>query len=366
MSDRIAWLKRQFQGRRVLLTGHTGFKGGWLAIWLKDLGAEVAGLALDPSTQPSLFDAAEVRGCLVEDFRVDIRDGQRVRDTVCGFNPEIALHLAAQPIVRTAYKLPAETFHTNVGGTVNVLEALRHCDAVKSIVVVTTDKVYENREWVHAYREPDPLGGHDPYSASKAACEIAAASYARAFFHVRKVGFATCRAGNVIGGGDWADDRIVADSVRALAQGKPIPVRNPASTRPWQHVLEPLHGYLLTAARLLEAPEDISGAWNFAPEVDSGRPVEALVKLFLDEWGGGGWEDLSQQQGNAPHEAQRLALAWDKAYRVLGWQPIWNFETTIRRTVAWYRDQLAGKSALTLCRNDLARFQQDLQEHSQP
>jgi CDP-glucose 4,6-dehydratase len=350
-----------YKDKRVLLTGHTGFKGSWLSMWLKLLGAETTGYALDPPTEPSLFDRAKVADT-VHDARGDIRDYESVRAVLAEAQPEIIFHMAAQPIVRLSYEEPKATFDTNVGGTVNLLEAARKCATVKAIVVITTDKCYDNREWVHAYRENDALGGHDPYSASKGAAEIVAASYAKSFSNESGVHVATARAGNVVGGGDWASDRILPDAARALEAGKGVPVRNPASIRPWQHVLEPLYGYLLLGSRLLACPndaqakEDLAGGWNFAPDVRSCRPVGELIDLFVQHYGSGHWDDLSAHQENAPHEARFLSLAWDKAYRHLGWRPHWDFEETIKRSAEWYAQHAAGADARGLCEEDINAF----------
>ena len=344
-----------YAGRHVLVTGHTGFKGSWLCLALHRLGARVTGLALDPPTNPNLFTLARI-GEVVDDRRVELRDYEAVAATVRTVEPEIVFHLAAQPIVRRAYVDPKETFDVNVGGTVNVLEAIRNCPSVRAAVMVTTDKCYENREWLHAYRETDPLGGHDPYSASKAAAEITCAAYARSFFVSNGVALATARAGNVIGGGDWAQDRIVPDMVRSLANGDRVGVRNPSAIRPWQHVLEPISGYLRLGVHLLEATAGLAGAWNFGPAPTSFCTVQELVTAYIKHNGAGSWDDLSREQGDAPHEASILTLAWEKAFHTLGWQPRWDFEETVSRTAAWYRRQADGEDARTLCLEDLTAY----------
>lgn len=323
-----------FAGRRVLLTGHTGFKGSWLSRWLLDLGAEVTGYALEPDTTPSLFEDLRLTNAL--DSRIgDVRDARAVEDVVSEVRPEVVLHLAAQPLVRRSYAEPRYTFETNVMGTVNVLEAVRRCDDTRVVVNVTTDKVYENQETGVPFAEDDALGGWDPYSASKAASEVVTSSYRRSFLSGESGAVvASARAGNVIGGGDWASDRLVPDCARALSAGKPVLVRNPASVRPWQHVLDPLSGYLHLAASLLVNPE-LAGAFNFGPGSSSDAKVAEVVELFVREWGGGTWEaPLSDGQ---PHEAGVLRLDIDKAEQTLGWRPVWDLGETVERTARWYR-----------------------------
>jgi CDP-glucose 4,6-dehydratase len=327
-----------WSGKSVLLTGHTGFKGSWLATWLTELGARVTGLSLSPNTEPALFNQLQLDRRLNHQIG-DIRDRALVTQQVQQAQPDAVFHLAAQPLVRLSYKEPVETWETNVMGTINVLEALRLLDRPCVAIFITTDKCYENREWLYGYRENDPLGGYDPYSSSKAGAELAIASWRRSFFQGNgQVRIASVRAGNVIGGGDWAEDRIVPDAIRALERGEPIPVRNPHATRPWQHVLEPLSGYLLLAQRIYEAPSEqlsnLCSAFNFGPGLDSNRPVRELVETILSHWPGS-W--LDQSNPRAVHEANLLNLVTDKAFHRLGWQPKWNFERTIQETVAWYR-----------------------------
>ncbi|MDQ2918861.1 MAG: CDP-glucose 4,6-dehydratase, partial [Verrucomicrobiota bacterium] len=325
-----------FRDRTVWLSGHTGFKGSWLATWLLELGARVHGYALEPATQPSLFEQLSLVSRLHAHEIADVRNAAMVEKSIRAAKPDFVFHLAAQPLVRYSYQQPQETYATNVMGTVHVLEALRKVDRPCCAVFVTTDKVYENLESQHAYREEDPLGGFDPYSSSKAAAEIAIASYRRSFFvpNESATAIASARAGNVIGGGDWALDRIVPDSIRALQCGEPIPVRNKKSARPWQHVLEPLGGYLALAAGLAGGNGALRSAFNFGPGEESNRTVEEVVTAILARWPGT-WEDKSD--ANAPHEAGRLNLAIAKAFRLLNWSPVWNFEETISETVAWYR-----------------------------
>lgn len=346
-----------WHGRRVLITGHTGFKGSWLALWLLELGAQVTGLALPPETEPNLFSQLELDRRL--DHRLgDIRDAALLQDLVLETRPEVVLHLAAQPLVRLSYQQPAATWATNVMGTIHLLEALRQLDEPCAAVLVTTDKVYRNNEWIYGYRENDPLGGHDPYSSSKAAAELAIASWRSSFCgslphqtpHLR---LASARAGNVIGGGDWSLDRIVPDAMRALSQGEAIGVRNPAATRPWQHVLEPLGGYLRLAEGLA-ASEEQASAYNFGPQLEANRPVRELVEEALRHWPGR-WQD--QSDPNAPHEASLLNLVIDRAHHELGWAPRWGFATTVERTVRWYRRvQEVQASALECCQDDLAAY----------
>ena len=326
-----------YRGKRVFITGHTGFKGSWLTEWLLALGAHVTGYSLPPPTDPALFDQLGL-AARIKHIEADIRDLDRLSAAIVESDPEFVFHLAAQPLVRLSYDQPVETYQTNVIGTVHVLEALRSLTTPCVAIFVTTDKCYENREWLHAYREEDPLGGYDPYSSSKAAAEIAIAAYRQSFFNPARrtpVKVASARAGNVIGGGDWAQDRIVPDSIRALARGEAIRVRNKNSTRPWQHVLEPLSGYLTLAAALATRDEEqLCSAFNFGPTLASNRSVEALVNQILKQWPGK-WAD--QSDPNAPHEARLLNLATDKAFHLLNWSPVWNFETTAQMTVDWYR-----------------------------
>ena len=325
-----------WQGKKVLITGHTGFKGSWLSLWLLQLGAQVAGLSLEPNTQPSLFEQLALNQQLKHHIG-DIRDLELVKKVVSQFQPDIVFHLAAQPLVRLSYSEPVTTWQTNVIGTVNVLESLKTLDQLCVGVMITTDKCYDNKEWIYGYRENDPLGGHDPYSSSKAGAEIAIASWAKSFFSQGNIKVVSARAGNVIGGGDWAIDRIVPDAMRALSVGKPIPVRNPYATRPWQHVLEPLGGYLTLAQKvyqqLVSQKVTIEGAFNFGPNLTSNRNVKELVEEILKHWQGS-WLDYSEP--NAVHEAKLLNLVIDKAFHFLHWKPRWDFAQTIEHTVTWY------------------------------
>ena len=354
-----------YRGRRVLVTGHTGFKGSWLCEWLLALGAEVTGFSLPPPTTPALFDQLGLAKRLHRDIRGDVRDAVALGKALAESDAELVIHMAAQPLVRLSYDIPDETFDTNVMGTVRVLDAVRLAGKPRAVVVVTTDKCYENREWVHSYREEDPMGGHDPYSASKGCAELVVSAYRKSYFGPSSpVLLASGRAGNVIGGGDWALDRIVPDCARSLAKGEVIPVRNPHATRPWQHVLEPLSGYLALGARLLAglgssaesrrqpAKACLESGYNFGPELDSNRPVGALVEEMLKNWPGR-WEN--RWSGDAPHEASLLNLATDKAKHHLHWRPVWPFAETIANTARWYRSAAEGASDAALA--DLTRAQ---------
>ena len=349
-------------GKRVLLTGHTGFKGSWLALWLTQLGAHVTGVGLEPDTSPSLFRQLDLERRLERHHIADIREAHALVEIAKACQPQVVFHLAAQPLVRRSYQDPLGTWATNVQGSLHVLEALKPLQHQCAVVMVTTDKVYENQEWAYGYRENDRLGGHDPYSASKAAAEIAIASWRASFcgtapHQSQHLSIATARAGNVIGGGDWAEDRIVPDAMRALAAGQPVPVRNPNATRPWQHVLEPLGGYLRLAEALATDPAPPCEAFNFGPQLEASRPVRALVITMLSHWPG---EWLDQSDPNAPHEASLLHLQIDKTHHRLGWQPRWDYSTTMARTVAWYRAVHEGGRPLECCLGDLAFYQEKL------
>jgi CDP-glucose 4,6-dehydratase len=340
--------------KSVLVTGHTGFKGAWLCTWLLARGAKVYGLALVPDTEPALFDQLGLAGRMGHALG-DIRDADVVAHAVADIAPDVIFHLAAQPIVRRSYRDPIETWATNVMGTAHVLESLRKAPRPCAVVVVTTDKVYANREWEHGYRETDRLGGHDPYSASKAATELVADSYRQSFFADGLVRLATARAGNVIGGGDWAEDRIMPDLARALAEGLPVAVRNPVAVRPWQHVLDPLAGYMMLAERLVDSDDPVWQApFNFGPDATDQRSVEALVAQAMQHWPGQ-WNDASNP--GAVHEAGRLALTIDKARNLLGWSPRWGFDRVVAETVGWYRAVAEGADARDLTIRQIAAYE---------
>jgi CDP-glucose 4,6-dehydratase len=325
-----------WQGKKVLVTGHTGFKGAWLSLWLIHLCAEVRGVSLPPNTVPALFNQLGLVNQL--DHQVgDIRDRELMYRLIYEWQPDVVFHLAAQPLVRRSYVKPVDTWNANVMGTIHVLEALKDLSYPCAAVFITTDKCYENREWCYGYRENDALGGHDPYSSSKAAAELAIASWRSSFFSRSDVpvGIASARAGNIIGGGDWAEDRIVPDAMRSLELGEAIPVRNPLATRPWQHVLEPLGGYLLLAQKLYEDKQKFSTSFNFGPGLGSNRSVRELVECILQHWSGS-WNDHTNL--NAVHEAQLLHLVTDKALHLLKWKTVWDFERTIKETVLWYKE----------------------------
>jgi len=355
-------LAETYVGRRVLVTGHTGFKGSWLCQWLLNLGATVSGYALQPPTSPALFDALELKQRM-QDVRGDVRDAAKIQQEVRRFEPEFVFHLAAQPLVRYSYQQPVETYETNVLGTVYLLEALRQWNQPCSVVVVTTDKCYENREWCYGYREVDPMGGADPYSSSKGMAELAVSAWRRSYWQDCRIRLASARAGNVIGGGDWALDRIVPDCIRALQAGLPVDVRNPGATRPWQHVLDPLAGYLLLASRL--DPSAVSDqkvaplcdGFNFGPAVESSRPVRDVVETLL-KYLPGSWRNL--HAGAALHEAGLLHLCTDRARHVLGWRPVWDFEQTVFRTAEWYSEYAETRDAAALVNRQLDAYVQGL------
>lgn len=365
-----------WNGRRVLITGHTGFKGCWLTIWLLELGADVTGYALIPENNTlnndSFFNSLGLIDRLSESHYVgDIRDISNLSETVKESQPEVVIHLAAQPLVQQSYADPLNTWSTNVQGSLHVLESLRQISHRCAVVMVTTDKVYENKEWDYGYREIDPLGGHDPYSASKAAAELVTSSWRNSFCGVMPhqtphLAIATARAGNVIGGGDWAADRIIPDAIRALAAREPIHLRSPIATRPWQHVLDPLRGYLLLAERLFENTTDnaihnsICSSFNFGPTLEANRRVRELIDNVLKHWPGSWIVDSNPQ---TPHEAGRLNLQIDKAYHQLGWYPRWDFAETVSRTVNWYRRHHEGEDPLKCCLSDLEAYQLGKSSH---
>lgn len=354
MSERAPVLADFWAGKRVLLTGHTGFKGSWLSLWLQSMGATVCGVALAPPSSPALFDVA----CVGDDMQhhiSDIRDYAALQSLVTAFNPEIVFHMAAQALVRLSYQQPLDTYATNVMGTVHVLEACRHAGSVRAIVNVTTDKCYENREWVWGYRETDPMGGHDPYSSSKGCVELVSNAYRKSFLEGAGIGMATARAGNVIGGGDWATDRLVPDVLRALEKSEPVQIRNPGAIRPWQHVLEPLSGYLLLAESLYKNGQTDAEGWNFGPGDDGARPAQWVVERLCAIWGNdGAW---TQQLGDHPHEAGFLKLDMSKARQRLQWAPRWPLETALARIIEWQRAWLVGQDMRAVCLQQITEYQ---------
>ncbi len=359
-----------YQNRSVLVTGHTGFKGSWLSQWLLQLGAQVHGFALNPQSHEKLFDQLSMAEKLATDTRADICDRELLKETIDETQPDIIFHLAAQPLVRLSFDIPFDTFETNVMGTANLLESIRLLDHSCSVVLVTTDKCYENREWLHAYREEDAMGGYDPYSASKGCAELVSAAYRNSFFSVNsRQRIATARAGNVIGGGDWAKDRIVPDVFRALAKGESIPVRNKHATRPWQHVLEPLSGYLWLGATLAQDldsgsyREQYCSAFNFGPSILSNRTVSEVVQSILSHTGG---EWIDRSDPNAHHEASKLNLAIDKAFHLLGWRPTWDYDETILRTAEWYQAVTDGADPTSMVSQHISTFESNASEIGNP
>jgi CDP-glucose 4,6-dehydratase len=346
-----------WNAKRVLITGHTGFKGGWLSIWLHQLGATVAGYSLPPTTEPNFFTEAHVENSLLSEFG-DIRDAEQLGNFVAEFQPEIIIHLAAQALVRRSYTDAVETYSSNVMGTVNVLEAARQCQSVRAIVNVTTDKCYENLEREEGYREGEPLGGHDPYSSSKACAELITSSYRRSF----NLPVASARAGNVIGGGDWAEDRLIPDMMRSFMAGDAAVIRNPASTRPWQHVLEPLSGYLTLAERLYDSPSEFAEAWNFGPEENDAKPVEWLADRLVDLWGvPASWSNAAAAE--QAHEAGFLRLNCEKACDRLGWKPKLNINQALSWSVDWYKCFHDGTDVRALTETQITKFTTGTDQH---
>ena len=347
-------LSQVFSGRRVLVTGHTGFKGSWLCEWLLSLGADVTGIALAPATTPALFNLLGLSQ-RIRHHVTDVRDIAAISAIFGAVQPEVVFHLAAQPLVRLSYREPRETWEVNVGGTVNVLEAVRASESVRACVVVTSDKCYDNREWPWGYRESDPMGGHDPYSSSKGAAELAVASWRKSFLAQSGCRLASARAGNVIGGGDWAADRIVVDFVTAVAAGRTLSLRNPQATRPWQHVLEPLSGYLDLAARLFgDGGETFADSWNFGPAEASVVTVGELARYLVQAWGSGTIEDVSRP--GQLHEAGSLKLDCSKARSRLGWHGIWDVPQTVAATVEWYRQHHQGRNIDAITREQISTY----------
>lgn len=347
-----------WRGRRVLLTGHTGFKGSWLSQWLNLLGAEVHGFALHPTTTPNLYALTGEAEAFASSTLADIRDADCLAKAFKEIEPELVIHLAAQPLVRQSYRTPVETWATNVMGTVNLLEAARNTPGIAGVLIVTTDKCYENREWAWGYREIEPLGGHDPYSASKAGAELVTQSYRNSFFSQSQTLLASARAGNVIGGGDWSEDRLIPDAVRAIASGQPLRIRSPHATRPWQHVLDCLSGYLLLGEHLLAGERSAARAFNFGPTAAGNLSVSQVLEQFQSHWPNFTWE-IEPQTASAPHEANYLYLDSSLAHQQLGWQPKWSVARALEKTADWYRAQMErNTSAIQLMHDQIREYMQ--------
>jgi CDP-glucose 4,6-dehydratase len=344
--DIVKKLTDTYQDKAVLITGHTGFKGSWMALWLKSLDAKVTGYSLDPPTEPSAFDATRLSDH-IHDIRGDVLDFDKLHETIKQVHADFVFHLAAQPLVRYSYQNPLDTFKINILGTANVLESVRASQYPTTCICITSDKCYENQERDYAYRESDPLGGYDPYSASKGAAELVISSYRKSYFtggeRRSPVSLSSVRAGNIIGGGDWAQDRIVPDCIRALVKGNPVEVRNPHAVRPWQFVLDPLSGYLWLGMKMKEVPEEFSGAWNFGPDPSHAVDVQTLTEKILHEWGGGTWT-IPVSDKDSPHEAGYLKLDSTKSMTRLKWKPAYSIDEVIHKTIAWYREYYAGNS----------------------
>lgn len=353
--------KQFWKGKKVFLTGHTGFKGGWLALWLSSMGAQVHGYALYPPTEPNFFTVVGLQERLSSHSMSDIRDASMLQVAIEQAQPEIVFHLAAQPLVRYSYEAPVDTYTSNVIGTINVLEAVRRCDSVKAVVNITTDKCYENREWVWPYRENEALGGYDPYSSSKACSEIATAAWRRSFLDAKGVQIATARAGNVIGGGDWAKDRLIPDFLRAFDAGEPLVIRSPKATRPWQHVLEPLAGYLMLAEALHKQGAQFAEAWNFGPEEKDARPVGWIADFLCSKIDGAAWQCDTEIQ---PHEATMLKLDSSKAKQLLHWSPRLNLQHALDMTLSWHQAWRGNKDMATFSLEQISEYEQRAESES--
>lgn len=345
-----------WQGKRVFLTGHTGFKGSWLSLWLQSMEVEIKGYALKPSTEPNLFTVARIDDFMESEIG-DIRDLESLNKSMTTFNPDIVIHLAAQPLVRYSYYAPVETYSTNVMGTVNVFEAARQCSNLKAIVNVTTDKCYDNKEWHWGYREDEAMGGLDPYSSSKGCSELVTVAYRRSFFQDAGVGLASARAGNVIGGGDWSSDRLLPDILKAFENNEPVIIRNPHAIRPWQHVLEPLSGYLLLAQKLCERPEQFSQGWNFGSVDEDAKPVSWIVEKILKHWDRATWQ-LHPEANEQPHEAHYLKLDSSKAKAYLNWQPNWRLQEALEKTIEWHQNWLKSEDMQLFSLSQIKAYQQ--------
>lgn len=351
-----------WKGKRVFLTGHTGFKGSWLSLWLMSMGAEVKGFSLEPPTTPSLYSVAHLDKTMNTQIG-DIRNLESITKCMTEFNPDILIHMAAQSLVRLSYSQPLETYSTNVMGTLHVLEAARQCSNLGAIVNITTDKCYENREWEWGYRENEPMGGHDPYSNSKGCAELVTSAYRKSFFNsAETAALASARAGNVIGGGDWATDRLIPDILRAFEKGQPVVVRNPQATRPWQHVLEPLSGYLVLAQALWQKNHAFAEGWNFGPKDEDAKPVDWILHKMIDAWGqGASWQLDTDAQ---PHEAKFLKLDISKAQSRLHWSPTWSLDNTLAKIVAWHQAWLANDNMNAYSLNEIKNYMDSMSKHS--
>jgi len=349
--DRVFW-----QGKRVFLTGHTGFKGSWLSLWLASLGAEVKGYALNPPTSPSLFNEAKIDS-VIDSQIGDIRDQDALYESMIEFNPDILIHMAAQPLVRYSYDAPIETYEVNVIGTAKVLEVARRCSNLKAIVNITTDKCYENDERSQGYKEDDPMGGHDPYSSSKGCAELVASAYRRSFLQEQGIGLASVRAGNVIGGGDWADDRLIPDILRSFEKSEPVIIRNPKATRPWQHVLEPLSGYLILAEKLYKNQKEYAEGWNFGPNEKDVKPVDWILNSMISKWPNASWQ---LDQNSNPHEAGFLKLDIAKAESRLNWKPVWELSYTLKKIVEWHQAWLNREDMQAACLAEIEEYMRDM------
>ena len=351
MVDQAFW-----NGKRVFLTGHTGFKGSWLSLWLHSLGTTVKGYSLEPTTSPSLFKEANVEGVIFSQIG-DIRDQDILHESMTSFNPDILIHMAAQPLVRYSYDEPIETYDVNVIGTAKVLEVARSCANLKAIINITTDKCYENDNRSQGYKESDPMGGHDPYSSSKGCAELVASAYRRSFLKDQGIGLASVRAGNVIGGGDWADDRLIPDILRSFEKSKPVVIRNPKATRPWQHVLEPLSGYLVLAQKMYRNQEKYAEGWNFGPNEQDVKPVDWILDKMIDKWPESSWE---LDQNSNPHEADFLKLDISKAESKLDWKPVWELSYTLEKIIAWQKAWLNKEDMQVACLAEIEEYTKDM------
>ncbi len=345
-----------WKNKKVFITGHTGFKGTWLSLWLEMMGAEIYGFSLEPVDKPNLFSEVRLNKKITNIFG-DIRDYDFLQKHLIKFNPDIVIHMAAQPLVRQSYIDPLETFSTNIMGTANLLEVIRKCDNIKAVVNITTDKCYENKEWHWGYREDEALGGYDPYSSSKACSELITSAYRSSYFRHTDTSIASARAGNVIGGGDWSCDRLIPDILRSFEKNIPVLVRNPTSIRPWQHVLEPISGYLVLAEKLFKTKTTYAEAWNFGPNDEDSRSVEWILNEIINIWGdNASWE---KDCGENPHEANYLKLDISKVKNRLNWRPTWQIDKTLEKIVVWHKNWLAGVPAIELCHNDIHTFIKD-------